>query len=187
MSLHRRLPFLVPLTAATGVAVAAVALLQAAPPPVAASPSTRPAQSASGHDLTGWDDARADRVAKETLSELGYYVTREEGTERPFTSELLENAEAGVYACAVCELPVYASETKFESGTGWPSFYEEVDSDHVRRVEDRSLGMVRTEVECARCDSHLGHVFDDGPEPTGLRHCINGVALTFEPAESTGD
>ena len=146
--------------------------------------TTRPAASAGGYDLGGWDDARADEVAKEKLGPLGYEVTRQEGTERAFTSDLLENKRDGVYACAVCELPVYASATKFESGTGWPSFYEPVDAAHVREVADNSYGMARTEVECARCGSHLGHVFTDGPQPTGLRHCINGVALTFFPEGS---
>ena len=179
MDTPRRPTFLIPLAAAVAVSFGAFAALSADQK----TPATRPAveTSASGHDLTGWDADRADRVAKEKLSELGYYVTREEGTERPFTSDLLDTKEPGVYACAVCELPVYAGEAKFDSGTGWPSYYEPIDPDHVREVADRGLGMVRTEVECARCGSHLGHVFADGPEPTGLRHCINGVALAFVP------
>ncbi len=144
--------------------------------------TTRPVGgvSESGYDLTPIPADKADEMAK-GLSELAYHVTRKDGTERSGSSELNANKQVGVYACAVCDLPVYSSETKFESGTGWPSFWEKLDPAHVRDVEDRSGAMVRTEVECARCASHLGHVFTDGPEPTGMRHCLNGVALKFYP------
>jgi peptide-methionine (R)-S-oxide reductase len=141
-------------------------------------PTTQPAA-----EIVQWDQDRADRVAREKLSDLGFKVTRQDGTERAFTSELLDEKRAGTFACAVCKLPLYSSETKFNSGTGWPSFWQAIKPGYVIEKPDFSYGMVRTEVECARCLSHLGHVFDDGPEPTGRRHCINGVALTFVPAK----
>ncbi|GAB4242251.1 MAG: peptide-methionine (R)-S-oxide reductase MsrB [Ekhidna sp.] len=117
---------------------------------------------------------------KKELSDFEYYVLREKGTERAFTSDLLTNKETGRYVCAACELPLFSSETKFKSGTGWPSFYEPINNINVAEEDDTSYGMVRTEVLCARCDGHLGHVFPDGPPPTGLRYCINGAALKFE-------
>ena len=145
---------------------------------VNAPATTRPA--ATGQDLTEWSRERTEAAAKK-LSELAYYVTQKDGTERAGTSELLDIKKPGVYACAVCELPLFASETKFDSGTGWPSFYQPINEDYVLDVEDNSLGMTRTENECARCRSHLGHVFTDGPKPTGLRYCMNGVSLKFIP------
>ncbi len=111
-------------------------------------------------------------------------MTRNDGTERAFTSELLKEKRPGTFVCAVCKLPLYSSETKYDSGTGWPSFWKEIRQGHVIEKRDLSYGMVRIEVECARCNSHLGHVFDDGPEPTGRRHCINGVSLAFVPEEA---
>lgn len=116
---------------------------------------------------------------KKTLTPEQYYVTREKGTERPFTSPLNEIHEQGVFECVACGLPLYDSKAKFESGTGWPSFYEPIAPENVHEEVDKSLGAARTEVLCARCDAHLGHVFDDGPKPTGLRYCMNGVALKF--------
>ena len=115
------------------------------------------------------------------LSPEAYAVLRQEATERPFTSVLLDEHRKGTFACAGCALPLFASETKFESGTGWPSFWEPLEG-AVGTEVDGSLGMRRTEVHCARCGGHLGHVFNDGPEPTGLRYCMNGVALAFVPA-----
>jgi len=116
---------------------------------------------------------------KKTLTPEQYYVTREKGTERPFTSPLNEIHEQGVFECVACGLPLYDSNTKFDSGTGWPSFYQPIAPENVRKEVDKSLWQTRTEVLCARCDAHLGHVFDDGPQPTGLRYCMNGVALKF--------
>ena len=115
------------------------------------------------------------------LTDRQYWVLREEGTERAFTSKLNDEKRAGVYHCAGCDLPLYSSETKYDSGTGWPSFWKPLDN-AVGTKPDRKLFRVRTEVHCRRCGGHLGHVFNDGPKPTGERHCLNGEALTFRPA-----
>jgi len=113
-----------------------------------------------------------------------YRVAREKGTERPWSSPFEESKEIGTYYCAVCGNPLFRSDTKFESGCGWPSFYEAVSKESIIYEEDSSHGMKRTEVMCGRCKSHLGHVFNDGPPPTGLRYCINGVVLDFEKAKN---
>lgn len=116
------------------------------------------------------------------LSEMQYAVLREEATERAFTSPLLEISQKGTYHCAGCDQPVFESETKFDSGTGWPSFFREIDG-NVGFKSDWKMIIPRTEEHCTRCGGHLGHVFDDGPQPTGKRHCINGVAMIFRPAD----
>ncbi|MEZ5346569.1 MAG: peptide-methionine (R)-S-oxide reductase MsrB [Pyrinomonadaceae bacterium] len=122
---------------------------------------------------------RTDAEWKKILTPEQYRVTREAGTEAPYTSPLNDIKKKGIFACVCCDLPLFSSKTKFESNTGWPSFYAPVKKINVQEKEDRSLLEIRTEVLCNRCDAHLGHVFDDGPEPTGLRYCMNGVAMRF--------
>lgn len=123
---------------------------------------------------------KTDEEWRAILSEAQFQVLRKEDTERPFTSPLNDEKRVGNFHCAGCDLPVYGSYAKYDSGTGWPSFYESL-KDAVGTKEDNSLFATRTEVHCRRCGGHFGHVFDDGPKPTGMRHCINGLALTFKP------
>ena len=122
---------------------------------------------------------------KKKLTPDAFAVLRDEATERPFSSPLLHNAKKGLYTCAGCDTPVYSSDAKFDSGTGWPSFYEPVSATAIGMRTDHKLIYPRTEVHCATCGGHLGHVFDDGPPPTGKRHCINGVALGFTAGRTT--
>ena len=125
----------------------------------------------------------SDDEWKKLLPSDVYYVARQKGTERPNTSEYEKSNEIGTYYCAVCGNALFKSDTKFESGCGWPSFYEPISKGSIIYAQDNSFGMSRTEVMCGRCKSHLGHVFDDGPKPTGLRYCINGVVLDFKKAQ----
>ncbi len=125
--------------------------------------------------------AKSDAEWKKQLTPEQFHVTREHGTERAFSGPYLDEKRSGTFACVCCGAPLFSSDTKFESGTGWPSFYAAADNGAVSEHDDSSWFMRRTEVRCAACDAHLGHVFPDGPKPTGLRYCMNGCALKFEP------
>jgi peptide-methionine (R)-S-oxide reductase len=134
-------------------------------------------------EFDGNEITRTDAEWKRLLSPAAFNVMRKEGTEAPYSGTLVKNHKHGTYYCAACRLALFSSKAKYDSQTGWPSFYEPIYKKNVIEKEDRSLGEVRTEVECARCKAHLGHVFDDGPQPTGLRYCMNSVALTFRPSK----
>lgn len=136
------------------------------------------ATSRSGYDVTRLSDDRVNTLAEGFTPEERHVILHQ-GTERPFCGVFLDNKKPGTYVCRLCGLPLFASNAKFDSGTGWPSFFRPFDPDHIRNLEDDSHGMVRVEIRCARCDAHLGHVFDDGPPPTHLRYCLNSVSMQF--------
>lgn len=147
---------------------------------IMSTPKDSLAHSPGGYDLRSLSAGERSKLA-ERLNPEERRILLNQGTEPPFCGTLLNNKENGLYACRLCGLPLFKADNKFESGTGWPSFYQPYDAQHIREIKDMSHGMVRVEIRCQRCDGHLGHVFEDGPRPTGLRYCLNSVSLEFVP------
>ncbi|NQD36713.1 peptide-methionine (R)-S-oxide reductase MsrB [Permianibacter sp. IMCC34836] len=146
--------------------------------PIALPDGPAPVRSASGYQLQGLSGEQRNQLAA-ALSADERRVLLDHGTERPFCGTLLDNKQAGSYCCRLCGLPLFSSQAKFDSGTGWPSFFAPFDPHHIRYIRDTSHGMIRIEIRCQRCDSHLGHVFPDGPKETGWRYCLNSIAMHF--------
>lgn len=175
MNLSRRLLIT---TGVAGLAAVFISCRSESKPLSGASASTEPKQA----DGARFEVSRSDEEWRKRLTPNQYAVLRRESTERPYTSPLNDEHRTGTFGCAGCDRELFASDTKFDSGTGWPSFWQPIDKTAVGEREDGSAGMVRTEVHCGRCGGHLGHVFNDGPAPTGLRYCMNGVAMNFKAA-----
>ena len=146
--------------------------------PLKARKGPRPTRSESGYDVRPLSAEERESAAQSLTAEERYVILNH-GTERPFCGTLLNNKQKGLYACRLCGLPLFRANAKFESGTGWPSFYEPFDKDHVAEIIDETHGMIRVEIRCQRCDGHLGHVFDDGPPPTRKRYCLNSLSMQF--------